>query len=900
MRFYVYMAPGYFSPDFGTAYCSSQSFNFDESAFSITKDGGQTWNQRSWVDTVWTAIDDLGFSPETASQPAMVISYGGPYDSLWRTMDITAKDPVWERVQCTQVMPLTWYYLVEYSQSYSTDQTIMLYGWDAIGGTNEIWKSTDNGQIFNHWRTLPPDIGGMNDLVVYNSATIYAACGGAAYGFYGTSLFGPATKELMGVWGISLALQPGFDPDDSNNATIALGDDNGHVYISADGGDNWGDAQVVGGTGDLVYVAFDAEYTDNGLIYFATSGSTVGQAEIDDDELDDIEDLEDDTFGGVAEADSGFTGIGVARDNALYAIGYAGASSSVTTYGPPTAWGSIEMDPSGLACVTVDWCVNLTGADSGEFQHAWVEDFALIVTSGGFADGEALDIVSTSLMAVSAETVAGTIFYDATADPLDTGYINVVWNIPGAAFTPGEVVTAVECSGNLADLDNDTVVVPIMGLPIVNTTGNWEDNDDDVLSVVGTTLEAISPSFISGQIALTNVAAETGALMGLTFVGNFGATTGDTIDALVGWDLVCIVDSDTTAPVTADATMFRLLLHEDDSVWETADITGAMGLWLTEGSNIVWTTAPAGPKSTNPSPAVWGLEDTVSGPVTGVAASAITEGEATISWSAMTGADEYEYTWDGEADSTSKTTANVEDLDDNTEYDVKVRVAVGEPFHSRWSTEVSFTTVEAIAQPENQVPYNGMQDAPLFPSFVWSTVSNAVSYEFELSTMPDFSTTVVEAVIAAPVTAYTCEVELAYDTNHYWRVRAVSATGTKSTWCFSNFHTMQEPIEPLPPVTIPPAPTPIINLPQPTVVPPDVIVEPPDVTVIPPDVTVIPPDVIVDIPDIVLPAPTTTIVEPKIEMPEEVTPIYIWVIVAIGAVLTVAVIILIIRTRRVV
>ena len=37
-----------------------------------------------------------------------------------------------------------------------------------------------------------------------------------------------------------------------------------------------------------------------------------------------------------------------------------------------------------------------------------------------------------------------------------------------------------------------------------------------------------------------------------------------------------------------------------------------------------------------------------------------------------------------------------------------------------------------------------------------------------------------------------------------------------------------------------------------------------------------------------------------VEMPEAETPIYIWIIVAIGAVLTIAVIVLIIRTRRVV
>jgi hypothetical protein len=238
-------------------------------------------------------------------------------------------------------------------------------------------------------------------------------------------------------------------------------------------------------------------------------------------------------------------------------------------------------------------------------------------------------------------------------------------------------------------------------------------------------------------------------------------------------------------------------------------------------------------------------------------------------------------------------------LDDNKTYQVKVRVSVGKKFHSRWSSTVSFTTVESIAMPENQVPYNGMQDAPILPSFVWSAVPNAVSYEFQLSVEADFATRIIDTTIAAPVTAYTCETELAYDTNHYWRVRAVSATGPKSLWCFSNFHTMLEPIEPLPPVTIPPAPTPTIILPTPTVVPPDITVVPPpvEVTVVPPDVTVIPPAVTVEVP----PPVTIEVTEEVVELvTEEITPVYIWIIVAIGAVLTIAVIVLIIRTRRVV
>jgi hypothetical protein len=117
-----------------------------------------------------------------------------------------------------------------------------------------------------------------------------------------------------------------------------------------------------------------------------------------------------------------------------------------------------------------------------------------------------------------------------------------------------------------------------------------------------------------------------------------------------------------------------------------------------------------------------------------------------------------------------------------------------------------------------------------------------------------------------------------------------------SGWCFSNFHTR---VEAIPPVTIEPPPTPTIDItlpaPQVTVVPPDV-----DVTLPAPQVTVVPPDVTVDVPPVVT---VTQQAPPTLVLPDEPdpgTPVYIWVIVAIGAILTIAVIVLIIRTRRVV
>jgi len=67
----------------------------------------------------------------------------------------------------------------------------------------------------------------------------------------------------------------------------------------------------------------------------------------------------------------------------------------------------------------------------------------------------------------------------------------------------------------------------------------------------------------------------------------------------------------------------------------------------------------------------------------------------------------------------------------------------------------------------------------------------------------------------------------------------------------------------------------------------------------PPDPVVVtttqPPDIIVEIP----PAPPATVIEiPPAPAAEEIAPAYIWAIIIIGAVLVIAVIVLIVRTRR--
>ncbi len=113
---------------------------------------------------------------------------------------------------------------------------------------------------------------------------------------------------------------------------------------------------------------------------------------------------------------------------------------------------------------------------------------------------------------------------------------------------------------------------------------------------------------------------------------------------------------------------------------------------------------------------------------------------------------------------------------------------------------------EDIFPPVPIYPSNGMQVTPINPSFEWSEVTNAVSYDFQMGTDAGFNNIVVEINLIGTSYSYT-ENDLDWDTNHYWRVRSVAADETRSNWSpIQNFHTMLEPMDPVE-ITQTPAPT---------------------------------------------------------------------------------------------
>jgi hypothetical protein len=276
-------------------------------------------------------------------------------------------------------------------------------------------------------------------------------------------------------------------------------------------------------------------------------------------------------------------------------------------------------------------------------------------------------------------------------------------------------------------------------------------------------------------------------------------------------------------------------------------------LWLTIGSNMLWAL------DSGTVTAYWVWDDPLatpviqSGPDDGKAL--VTPTMATLKWKALDLATEYEISMFSYCPTCPD---NMEPMDPiyvdpvsycvdeaccyvvtgltpGTTYYWKVRVSEGEPYLSKWSELWSFDT--AMGATEWCSPRCGEEDISLTPNFSWDAVVGATEYEIEVSTAEDFATLFTSG--KPKINAWDCDKELEYSTTYYWRVRAVNKDGVPGAWMNCLFSTEAEPTTPAAPIT-----------------------------------------------------PVTIVTE-------EITPVWIWVIIGIGAALVIAVIVLIVTTRRV-
>jgi len=270
------------------------------------------------------------------------------------------------------------------------------------------------------------------------------------------------------------------------------------------------------------------------------------------------------------------------------------------------------------------------------------------------------------------------------------------------------------------------------------------------------------------------------------------------------------------------------------------------------GANVIYVVSGA---------KIFAYTDTLAVFGTGAAVSGVTTTSATITWDAIPNATAYDvkvvtgtatpqnpYLATNAAgitvsvNSTTRT-ASVSGLTPNTTYSFTIwGVAPLTTFHTN-GTRTFSTSPTTPGAPVNLAPAIGATGIAVTPGFGWGAVAGATSYELELSTSSTFAT-LVGSRATTTVTAYAWTTPaLSNNATYYWRVRAVTATGT-SDWVVGVFTTVAAT------PTIPPGGT-----------------------------------------------TTITTTQTTFTLPTPATPGYIWIIIGIGALLVIVVIVLIVRTR---
>jgi len=278
-------------------------------------------------------------------------------------------------------------------------------------------------------------------------------------------------------------------------------------------------------------------------------------------------------------------------------------------------------------------------------------------------------------------------------------------------------------------------------------------------------------------------------------------------------------------------------------------------LWLTAGSNVLWALDDI--EVASPTEYIWMWDDPLAAPVIQMSpadgALLATTTTATLEWEPLDAGTSYEVQVYVECpeclsplemkafttETTSATCITITGLTPGMKYFWKVRVECNSPQVSKWSDLRSFNaalgSVTVLCS-----PICGADDIILTTNFSWDAVLYATGYELQIVAASADGTADFTGATTYPsdVNALASIPGLEYSTVYYWQVRSVK-DGVYSAWAVCLFTTMDEPAEPVEPT------------------PPVVIEE------------------------------------------TEITPMWIWVIIGIGGALTIAVIILIVTTRRV-
>lgn len=262
--------------DWPNPYLSGE--DLDESAFSLSHNNGETWNQLALIDTRISQLVDIAPAPDCSTVYLASVSDNlccSGFDSIWRSQS-SPIGLVWERVLC---QPTT----ERACATGQTDTAILRLAGDKADGQIVFWAATGTQKIMwspdfgDYWLNISPRFN-VQDMAAEDSKTLYIlnATGQVQkFTYSGTGWVSHATMPTGLDTGYSIATAyTGMTPDNDKGHIIVGGTGTGiyDVAYSTDGGATFTPITRFLPTRGNTLVAASSGYKHDGNILAINSG----------------------------------------------------------------------------------------------------------------------------------------------------------------------------------------------------------------------------------------------------------------------------------------------------------------------------------------------------------------------------------------------------------------------------------------------------------------------------------------------------------------------------------------------------------------------------------------------------------------------------------------------------
>jgi photosystem II stability/assembly factor-like uncharacterized protein len=249
-----------------------------DSALSISRDSGYTWNQLSLIDNSVETIVDLAPSPDYDRDDTLFMITFGNGHSLWRTDNGGIS---WERIFSSTLDGVDTLTLVNLPPQYN-DYTRTVFIAGESNGNPSIWESIDNGQSFQCRPTRDPGSGvpfPVDTWIIVNETTLFIGSYDGSSGRIYKTINGGFFFFESAIAGSQPLNSLALSPDYATDGDILAGNTNGWVLWSDDGGESFQEVPTSTTSPPLtgqISVAFDSDYTNNRVIYAASDAPDGG------------------------------------------------------------------------------------------------------------------------------------------------------------------------------------------------------------------------------------------------------------------------------------------------------------------------------------------------------------------------------------------------------------------------------------------------------------------------------------------------------------------------------------------------------------------------------------------------------------------------------------------------